>query len=97
MSPPALPETICQEADRLVSHDRHDQYGHPADNFADTARGWEVVLKLPTGSIRPEQVALCMAWLKIARESHRPKRDNRVDCCGYLKTADMIHERGHQD
>lgn len=91
------PETICQEADRLVTTDRNEAYGHPADNFADTARGWEVIFSLPTGSISPAQVGLAMAWLKICREKHKPKRDNLVDGCGYLKTVDMIrqHEALH--
>jgi predicted SpoU family rRNA methylase len=28
-----------------------------------------------------------MAALKLVRESHRPKRDNRVDAIGYVELA----------
>lgn len=84
------PETICQEADRLVATDRQDAYGHPAQDFARTARLWEPVLGLPPGSITPEQVALCMIQLKVSRLCHAYKRDSAVDIAGYAKTLDMV-------
>lgn len=73
--------TIATEAIQLVSGDRQAAYGHPAKNFADIARLWEVVLGYPVTS---EQVALCMVQVKIAREIHVKKRDNLVDAIGYL-------------
>ena len=45
------------------------------------------ILNIP---ITAEQAALCMVAVKISRECHRPKRDNRVDGAGYFKVLDMI-------
>ncbi len=84
-------ETVCQEADRLVSLDRQEQYGHPYNNFTDIGRFWGTILGIP--DIAPETVALMMAALKIAREKFKPHRDNRVDMAGYAKVIDLILER----
>jgi hypothetical protein len=86
------PETICAEADRLVSHDRQAQYGHPSEDFSRTAAMWEALLGLPPGAISPEQVAYCMIALKLSRLTHKYKRDSVVDIAGYAKTASMICE-----
>lgn len=83
------PETILEEAERIVSGDRGPQYGHPAQNFTDTAKLWSAYLGY---SFNPEDVAVMMILLKIAREKNRPKRDNRVDIAGYTKTLDMVVE-----
>lgn len=82
-------ETICQEADRLVSHDRQQTYGHPKQNFSDIADGWNVIAK---DGITPEKVGLMMIWVKVCRELHLHKKDNLVDICGFAKTVMMIHE-----
>lgn len=85
---PACPLT---EALRLTTGPRREAYGHPKDNFRDIARGWEVILKL--GPITPEQIALCMIWTKVCRETHRPDFDNEVDIAGYVNTLHMIKEK----
>lgn len=83
-------ETICEEADRLVSYDRQNAYGHPLHDFTRIGRLWAPVIGVD--SITPEQVALCMVGVKISRECNAPKRDNRTDGCGYFKCLDMIVE-----
>jgi len=85
--------TIAGEAVQLVSADRQDQYGHPLDNFQRTADLWSVILNIP---VTPEQVALCMVQVKVARELQNPKRDNIVDAIGYLLTYDAV-ERSTND
>jgi hypothetical protein len=85
------PESICAEADRLVSGDRQSDYGHPSDDFTRTGRMWGAILG--TGDVPPDRVALCMVALKISRECNKPKRDNRVDGVGYWKTLQLIRER----
>lgn len=93
------PETICQEADRLVSHDRGNDYVHPLEDFSRTGSLWAPILsdwaKMTDGDepISPELVGLCMIALKISREINRPKRDNRVDIAGYAKCLEMINEK----
>lgn len=81
--------TIATEAMGLVSGDRQKAYGHPYDNFLDTARLWSVVLGI---DVTPQQVALCMVQVKIARELNVPKRDNLVDAVGYLLTYDAVNK-----
>ena len=87
---PEEKETICQEADRLVSHDRQDSYGHPFHDFTRTGRMWGAILGID--DVPPETVGLCMVALKISREVNKPKRDSRCDGAGYFKCVDMIHE-----
>lgn len=84
-----MSETIFEEAQRLITGDRNQAYDHPANNFTRIAKGWEVILGTP---VTPEQVGLCMVWVKIAREVHQSKRDNLVDAVGYLGTIQMIKD-----
>jgi Domain of unknown function (DUF6378) len=84
------PETILQEADRLVSNDRRQDYGHPLDDFSKVAAAAKALEIDPTSG--PDHHALYMVIVKIAREVNRPKRDNRVDGAGYFKCLDMIIE-----
>jgi len=81
--------TIANEAAGLVSGDRQSAYGHPYDNFLDTAKLWSPILGI---EVTPQQVALCMVQLKIARELNLPKRDNLVDAIGYLLTYDATQQ-----
>jgi hypothetical protein len=85
----ATTETILQEADRIVSHDRGNDYGHPLDDFSKTALMWSAIFGI---DVQPEQVPLAMIAVKISRELNKPKRDNLVDVAGYAKTLDMVHE-----
>lgn len=85
------PETILEEAQRLVHGNRGEDYGHPADDFTRTGRIWGAILGIP--DVSPEHVGLCMAGVKISREVNAHKRDNLADLAGYAETVDMVHER----
>jgi hypothetical protein len=91
MLAPVADESPLAEADRLVSGDRQAAYGHPIEDFTRTGRMWGAILGIP--DVDPALVGLCMAALKISREVHRPKRDNRVDLAGYAKTIDLVRQR----
>lgn len=96
-TPPAVDqthagETICQEADRLVSHDRQSQYGHPREDFTRTAIMWEALFDLPPGSLDPEKVAMAMICVKLSRLCNAYKRDTIVDIAGYAKTIDLCQQ-----
>lgn len=83
-------ETILEEAQRLVYGARNDDYGHPADDYAKVAMIWTAILGV---EVTAKQAALCMVGVKIAREVHRPKRDNLVDLAGYAAVAARIQGR----
>lgn len=89
--PSAPTETILQEADRIVSHDRQNHYGHPIDDFTRTGKLWAAILGLE--SVEPEQVGLCMIALKVSRLCNTYKRDSAVDIAGYAKTIDMVMDK----
>lgn len=84
-------ENILAEADRLTgAHgDRPDDYGHPSENLQLTADLWSPILGV---EVTAEQVALCMIQLKIARELHKPGRDNLVDIAGWARTIERLDE-----
>ncbi len=79
-------ETVCQEADRVVSSEKRAEYGDPKESLDLVAKMWSAILKT---NVSGPQVALCMIALKIGREVHRHKRDNLVDISGYSKVLSM--------
>ena len=82
-------ESVCEEADRLVSGDRRNAYGHPLDDFTKTAALWSAILGV---HVAAEHIPLCMIAVKISRELNQPKRDNLVDICGYAKTLELVYD-----
>ncbi len=90
--PPRAAESICQEADRIVSHDRQQAYGHPRDDFSRTAAMWEPILGLPPGAISPEKVPMCMIAVKLSRLCNKYRHDTVVDIAGYAKVISIICE-----
>lgn len=76
---------VLEEANRLTTGDRLKSYGSPYKNHADIAAGWSVILGK---QITPAEVALCMAWLKIARTVKDPALiDSYVDGAAYMAIA----------
>ena len=90
-SPPEAPESVLEEAQRIVLGPRQADYGHPSDDFARTGRMWGAIIGIP--DVAPATVGLCMAAVKISREVNAPKRDNLVDLAGYTATVDLIRQR----
>jgi hypothetical protein len=82
--------SILAEADVLTNGDRQTAYGHPLDDYSKTVGAFNAL----TGrDLTPEEGVLFMVCVKLSRETHLPKRDNRVDACGYINCLDKIHER----
>lgn len=75
---------VLQRAGELINGDRQAAYGPPSVNFSRIAAGWSVILEQP---VSPEQVALCMAWLKIARLVNGRHEDSYVDGAAYMALA----------
>ena len=77
---------VLHEAADLITGDRNAQYGPPTQDFqrsadAMTAMGYRANLDQP---IRPNDVAILVALVKISRLQHSPeKRDNWTDLAGY--------------
>jgi len=80
---------ILREAEHLVGGDRADDYGDIAESFKRTSLIWSGILHI---DVTPKQVALCMAGLKLSRESRRHKRDNNVDGVAYLHIAQILED-----
>lgn len=91
----ATHESILEEAIRITSADRQNDYGHPADHFARTIGAINAIF---ADKLRePFAVSdwpLILTLDKVSRESNKHKRDNLVDMAGYARTAEMVHERG---
>lgn len=91
---PATPTpSVALEAHAAVYGDRQDDYGHPREDFTRTAVLWTGLLqhKLAEGQwIEAEDIPRCQIAVKLARDVHAPKRDNRVDIAGYAITLDRL-------
>lgn len=97
---PAETRSTLAEADAIINGPRQESYGHPLDNFAFIADFWSQYLRskyregfghhMPMNALEPEDIALMMDLLKVAREAGHPSRDNRVDGPGYWGCLDLI-------
>jgi hypothetical protein len=91
-------EWVLREATRLVMGERNGDYGDAVEDFDVIARYWNIYLwsrgfrLTDQDGLKPKDVALMMALLKIRREATHPKRDNVVDGCGYLALAQKCEE-----
>ena len=76
------PDETLKTAASLVSGDRAKQYGDYTTMHQRTAALWSAYLKV---EVKPEDVALCMALLKVARnEMGQVKPDNGIDASAYM-------------
>ncbi len=90
-----MSETVLEEAQRLVTGDRGDAYGHPLDDFSRTAALWTALLAdklLPGAEITAQDAIRCMIAVKLSRDVNAPKRDNRTDIAGYALCLQMADE-----
>lgn len=92
---------ILETAAACVCGDREEDYGTPEDNFRLIADLWSVYIKkrcaFPGANVcvQPEDVAMLMALLKIARiASGRAKSDSFVDLAGYAACGGEIGTGG---
>ena len=84
---------ILEAAGKCITGGRDEEYGEPEDSFDLIARLWEPYIRAVCVSpsadvtIRPQDVAILMALLKIARAAVNDKPDNFVDLAGYAACA----------
>jgi hypothetical protein len=75
---------IFEEAKRLTATDRQDKYGTPYNNHRRIANLWSAYLDQ---EITPEQVAIMMVLMKVARSMQEHHEDNYVDGAAYFAIA----------
>jgi hypothetical protein len=78
---------ILQEAARLTAKDRQNIYGDPRTNHCRIADLWTTYLE---HKITPQQVAICMALVKVARLMETETLDSFVDLAAYASIAGEI-------
>jgi hypothetical protein len=78
---------ILQEAARLTAKDRQQTYGDPKTNHSRIADLWTTYL---AHEITPQQVAICMALVKVARLMETETLDSFVDLAAYASIAGEI-------
>ena len=78
---------ILQEAARLTARDRQKTYGDPTVNHSRIADLWTTYLEQ---QITPQQVAICMALVKIARLMETETEDSFIDLTAYAAIAGEI-------
>jgi hypothetical protein len=83
-------KSVSLDAHALVHGVRRKEYGPVRDSFQWVADLANVVL--PGKDLSPEDIALLMICVKLARERHSHKRDNLVDLCGYADLLQQLHE-----
>lgn len=92
---------ILEAAGKCITGGRDEEYGEPEDSFDLIAQLWEPYIRAACVSpsadvaIRPQDVAILMALLKIARAAVNDKPDNFVDLAGYAACAgEAVQKRG---
>ena len=81
-------ELILEEANSLISKDRHNDHGPADKSFERIAKFWSLILDTP---VQPHQVAQCMIALKLSRINHSSvNNDNWIDIAGYAALGGEI-------
>lgn len=88
--------SILTQAEELINGQRQQDYGNKLQNFAQIAMLWQGTLAMkiaPGQRITPEDVALCMMQVKIARLAKSPDHvDSIIDVAGYAGCYDKLQE-----
>lgn len=76
---------ILQHAADLLGNERQHDYGDALDTHERIAVIWSVILN---DDVRADEVALCMAAVKLVRASKQPGHtDSYVDAAAYVSLA----------
>lgn len=75
---------------RWICHERGKDYGHPHEDFSKIAKIWSVIFGV---DILPEQIALAMMGVKIARICQSETfyhEDSVLDLAGYANCLEKV-------
>lgn len=81
--------SILIDAENIIHGERKQEYGPARESFDSIGKVWSGILKI---DVTGEQVALCMAGLKLVREANQHKLDNLVDGAGYLALIEVMQK-----
>lgn len=88
-------QKILKTAGDLMDGDRAKDYGDAYEMHRRIAVGWSEILGT---EVKPHEVALCMAWLKISRLVEREDHaDSYVDLVAYGALAGEIQQRDSEN
>jgi uncharacterized protein YmfQ (DUF2313 family) len=91
---PVPDQSILAIAEGLVNGQRQQDYGDKLQNFSQISMLWQgyLAMKLgPDARITPEDVAMMMMLVKMARLAKSPDHlDSLVDIAGYARCMDML-------
>ena len=88
-------DAVLDAALHAVNVRGEEDYGDVLRNFELIAELWTAFLQrqgVLASSIEPDDVALMMILLKVARESVQHKADNLVDIAGYAEITGRLLE-----
>lgn len=86
-----MSESILEEAQRIVNGPRAKDYGPARENHQRIADLWNAYLNVRTELVAPEDVAVMMILLKIARFMENGyHRDTVVDIAGYAGVLEKM-------
>lgn len=82
---------VLKTAADLIDGDRARDYGDASEMHRRIAVGWTEILGV---EVKAQEVALCMAWLKISRIVESPSHaDSYIDAVAYMALAAEIEKR----
>ena len=86
---------ILRTANEYITKDRQSTHGQAKNNFANIGRLWSAYLN---HSITPQDVAILMTLLKIARYKGNPSHvDNAIYMCGYAALAGELGQGANNE
>lgn len=85
---------LLHQAEALINGQREADYGGTLQNFTQIAMGFNMVLATKlTSPITPDDVALLMNQVKVARLAKSPlHKDSNLDIAGYAGCLDRLQE-----
>lgn len=90
----AKKKPLLLEAHAVITGERRQMYGSPANGLSSVAEQWTLYLHHKYGviglEITPEDVCWMMADVKKIRQMHNPKRDNVLDAAGYIGLIEEV-------
>ena len=78
----------AKEASHLVSGPKQDEHGSSLTNFTVACNLFKILTDI---ELKPEQGALFLACLKLGRMKTRRKKDDILDCLGYLDMFEFLN------